>query len=118
MWNSELGESAMFYLILAACSILGDGGDRVDPFSVITMRFDFPDGKTKFYFCHEKHEIFGAVYYRCYTKSADGFVFAPSLYMSCPPMTWAVPNNALSGGPASPGDIRMLPFPAYEPRDP
>ena len=58
----------------------------------------------------ERHEIFGAVFYKLYSKPAGGVVFAPPLYMRNPPMVWAGPNNPLFGPATTPHS-----FPSFNP---
>jgi hypothetical protein len=103
----------MLDLVLVICSSFGAGA----PVPFQSMGFHGPDGKVTHYFCIDRHEIFGTVIYRSYSKTADGavvFEFAPPLYSRVPPMIWAVPNQSLSWPLPGPSPYFEA-FPSFKP---
>jgi hypothetical protein len=104
----------MLDFVLVICSAFSGAHVGGPPVLFQSMSYHFPDEKVNFHYCTDRHEIFAAVFYKSYSKSADGFVFATPMYSRFPPMIWAVPNHSLSGPPSAPSPY-VEAFPSFEP---
>lgn len=104
----------MVGFILAACASFASAPCPA-PTHWQTMSYRFPGKQMNFECRVDRHEIFGAVFYKMYSRVPGRDAFAPPLYLQYPPMFWAVPNYGLSGAPVGPGRIREFPpFPSYQ----